>query len=194
MSSMSAEDYEILKGIVQRVAANISTRYGDYANRHDAASEMWVWLSHYGRAAEMVEALNGGDDTVVSATLWNVGRRYAEREKAHRVGYEPQDQAYYTEDRIQELLPYAQDESWDGLYTPLVEKDPTMPRGKNPTGDGADFLAQVLDIRRAAARVNGWDIGRLLNELGGERPFVGRRRVLSNREALVVTKHQDGAA
>lgn len=187
---MSDEPYtfeQVAAGFVAKAARYAGYRYGRYGvTKDDAAQEIYVWL--YGEGRRKVESwleASPQRTTRIYRSMLDVAIGYGEREKATAAGYSPDDVYWYSPSSIEGLMP--------------LVVDPTYTR---PNGAVDELLAMVLDIRRVLSPDDieyfiykdeadpSWRdmIRSVVDRLGGSRPYVGRRKALSNAAALAITK------
>lgn len=131
--------------LVERVVGGVHVKYRGWVEWDDLVSEAAVWW--YGRGqkhlAEYLE--DQPHQTRLRRSIWRHLSVYAEREKAARSGYRPEDQYRYSAGEIVTLLPLALDPA--GLPQPGHNE-----RGPKPTGnqaEGGNLAASLADIRRA---------------------------------------------
>src|SRR6476469_7621491 len=92
--------------LVERATATAYKRYRRFVARNDLMQEQWIWLcTNPPRATALLEK----SETFLYIRLRTVAERYARKEKATKCGYKPEDEIFYTEDTIIELLPDALD-------------------------------------------------------------------------------------
>ena len=198
---------DIGDSFVPRAANLVARRYGRYGvTREDAAQEMWVWLLGKGTASVRRWLANDPQQTTrIWRSLVDAGETYARAEKAARVGYDPADEFFYDKKLIEAGLILALDTTFDGMVNPGNDSGV---RNRKVASEGGNLLAIVGDIRRAIKVCPdwvgftllqsepgglGWDdaIAALIAVLGGERPTIGRRRVVSNAAAQHMTHAQE---
>lgn len=85
----------------------------------------------------------------LSRDLWEVMDRYARKERAQRLGYEPDDEAFYGKAVLEALLPA------------VLIGNPIQPQGEPQEGksnrdpaEGGTFLAMYLDVEKAWKTAN----------------------------------------
>lgn len=196
---------DVSRRMVPAAAAYVANHYGRYlVTFEDCKQEMYVWL--YGDGKAWVEKRLAKSPQQIGRIRWklrSVAKRYAEKMKAEKVGYDPDDIHWYTSTQIVALMPLVLDETFAGTGVPDYEDDSSRTEGprvkKNPAELG-DLQAMVLDIRRALDALPEWvylvvmmqqpgdelydqAIGAILQQLGGPRDCVGSRKVMSNAEA-----------
>jgi hypothetical protein len=191
---------------VQKAAGYAAYRYRHYGvTREDASQEALLWL--YAREDKVNRwlAKSPQQTTRIYMDMLSAVLRYAEREKAAKAGYDSQDVMWYTVPLVEGLLPLALDDTYTGQSSSDDESGKRKPRQPNEGGDG---LALVMDIRRALKGMKLteffyhhdsshplWDakLEQLVDYLGGNSPFVGRRRPMSNAQAQFLTSTQGDA-
>lgn len=188
-------------------ARYVASFYGNYlVTYEDCRSEISVWLySQDGK--QWVERRLNRTPQQITRIRWKlraIAKRYAEKMKAEKVGYDPDDVHWYTTTQIVALMPLVLDETFTGTGVPELEDGP---RAKKDPAELGDLQAMVLDIRLAVDGLPEWvtlavmfqqpgeelydsAIGAILQYLGGPKDFVGRRRVMTNAEAQARTGEQ----
>ena len=180
---------EVETAFVQKAATGVFNRYKRYGiTKDDCVSEIHVWL--YGRGGDRVRkwlANSPQQTTRIYRSFYSEAQNYAEREKAQRLGYEVDDVAWYSPSLVEAMLPLALDPTYD------CDGDTNNP-----------MMISVIDIRRALEMLDDWvsiaveledsesdrfadGIRAVVAALGGPRPFVGRRRPISNAHAAAIT-------
>jgi DNA-directed RNA polymerase specialized sigma24 family protein len=142
---MTALDTETL---IALCATDVYRSYFNYVQREDLVSEGWVWvLSHPGRMEHLAE---DSEENPKRATyrlrrdLRIAMQIYARREKAHRVGYAPEDEYFYDRAILEMVLPG------------VLNDDPEPPelgpgdrRAGSDPAEGGNWLALVADVTSA---------------------------------------------
>jgi len=177
----------VAASFVRKAAGYTGYRYRNYGvEPEDVISEINVWL--FGDGRPKVEKWLGNEPqqtTRIYRSMLDVALKYAESEKANRVGYKPDDVWWYTKTSVEGLMPLA--------------LDPTYTQANGHVGE---TLTMVVDIRRVMTPEDhdyftycddtdpDWSerLTDLVNRLGGQRPYVGRRKVLSNATAQAITE------
>lgn len=171
---------------VRKAAGYTAHRYRLYGLEADEiAQEIYVWL--YGKGKAKVERWLENEPqqtTRIYRSMLDKALGFAEREKAAKVGYHPDDVYWYTVSSVEGLMPLVLDDT----YT-------------QENGHVGELLTMVVDIRRVMTfddldyfiKHDESDadyrdqLQVLVNRLGGDRPYVGRRRVMSNAQAQAIT-------
>lgn len=200
---------DIGDSFVPKAANYVSRRYGRYGvTKDDLYQEMFVWLVDEGATRVRRWLANDPQQTMrIWRSLIDAGRSYAEKEKAHRVGYDQSDVFWYSPATIEAALPLVLDTTFDGQVN---QRDETGVKQKKAPNEGGDLIASIVDIRRAIKLcpdwvgltflngepgVPGWDdaVASVIAVLGGEKPTIGRRRVMSNAASQYATREQETA-
>ena len=196
---------DVWDSFVPAQARTIARWYGAYGVTYDDAYQEMIefLLGTGGKTVRRCLAAEPQKVFQIERALLDKGRRYAEKEKAARVGYKPDDVLWYTASLIEGAMPLVMDETFDGVVT--AETPDGQPASQNP-----GLVTMIVDIRRAISRcpawvsdvfrdgqpgVAGWDeaVNTVLNMLGGESPGVGKRKVMSNAAAQSLTSHQEAS-
>jgi RNA polymerase sigma factor (sigma-70 family) len=184
---MTPELYDELLPLFCQVANDVRRR-NPLVGREDFVQECFVWaLTHPAKLAEYREDEDqkAGDRKLYGA-LRNACRDYARRDKAARLGYDPDDEVFYTLLVLKdELLPAVYDEdSWlpsQGAHQESVRS------GADPA-HGNNWLATLVDVSAALRKVSLYDEGliqmyyrdswtqqEMADELGISQPLVSKR-------------------
>lgn len=180
---------------VAYVASDLESRYAQYVDRADVASELYLYaLSTVG--ATLIESWRDDNEQFrIIRQLFTVGKGYCEREKAAKTGSHFSDIAWYSPDLVEALLPFALHRDWDGMATDHSDR-------AEIAKEGANLVVMVIDVRKAINAVGvprfdhevkefvRDDVERLADFLGGEFPgggFSGGRQAISNSKAQWIT-------
>lgn len=190
VSSTVSYSFEDIAAAFTRKASNyIGHRYRIWGiEPADVGQEIYLWL--YGKGASKVRKWLDNEPqqtTRIYRSMLDVGITYAEREKATKVGYHVDDVYWYTPSAVEGLMP--------------LVLDPTFTQENEHVGE---LITMVIDIRRVmkpddfewftendsehvdyAERVRV-----IIDRLGGDRPHVGRRKVMTNATAQAITSEQ----
>lgn len=145
------------KDIAANVARSIHKRYHTYFDVEDLRQDLMVWILRREDkvqewlAPEEEEEHNVGVRMLARA-LQRQADKYCRSKKAQSLGYQLEDEAYYTPKSLSELLPF--------VWSDVVEtRDATKPRvsgGGNPA-EGGTYVIQLIDVRRALSKLNEMD-------------------------------------
>lgn len=173
-----------IEDLVASISRAAASRYHDYVEHADVQQELQLFILE--NAAQVARWYNNSGFHRVALALRGAAKRYCETEKAAASGYSFDDVAWYDPTMLEDLIPLALDERWDGT-SPSSEDDDSLPRSKRDAAVGGTLLAMVMDVRRAIWRV-GSDPTAVAEFLGGDYPGSKSqqktpRRVLSNAAA-----------
>jgi len=178
---------EVERAFVRKAAWQVYRRYGQYGVAlDDITQEINAWLWGDGKAkVEKWLGMEPQRTTRIFRSMLDVSQSYAEHEKSLAVGYEEDDVYWYTPGVVEILLPYAVKADWNGES----EQNQTNSRSSKPLHERGDFLAMVMDVRRALkAGYSPSDVRGITDFLGGQRPTIGARKVVSNAAAQAITE------
>jgi hypothetical protein len=184
---MMTYTWDDLPVFVAKASRYVAYRYRRFVEYDDVAQEINLWLYSKGRAnvERWLDPEHPQQTTRIYRSMLDVGIKYAEAEKAETSGYKPDDVWWYTPQGVEGLLPLALNRSF-----------------RQQNEHVGDLITMVIDIRKAldAAHLFDWftdndeshedwavNLQLVVDQLGGERPAVGRRKVLSNAQAQSVT-------
>lgn len=191
--------FEDTEQLARKAAASVANRYRMHGTDYDMAlSDIHEW-QYTPRHRSKIERWLASSPQQTSRIYWSfvsAAQKHAERRKAEMHGYDVDDIEWYTPQLVASLLPLALDPHYDGMATPdrerQVDLNENAARRTPNHAETGNTLAQVMDIRRAITVV-GSDPAAIVNYLGGPRPYVGRRRVISNATAQAMTgREYDG--
>ena len=195
--------YSDMELFVTRAANWTARRYGQYGvEADDVAQEIRIWLIRGGEKKVRKWLRSSPQQTTrIYLSMLDIARGYAEREKAEQSGYHVEDVTWYSIPLITDLLTYAFDPTFTGEAS--ESEQTTYTKSRKPPQEGNNLLVMVIDIRSALDRCAPWvraalrrnqnepeALQILLQELGGSRPYIGQRHVISNAHAQYLTKDQ----
>ena len=145
------------KDIAANVARSIHRRYHTYFDVEDLRQDLMVWILK--REDKVQEWLITEDEEehnkgvrMLARALQRQADKYCRSKKAQSLGYQLEDEAFYSPLSLSELLPY--------VWSDVVEtRDGTKPRvsgGGNPA-EGGTYVIQLIDVRRALSKLNEMD-------------------------------------
>ena len=124
-----------------KVCSGLSKKYRGYVDFDDIKQELVLWcLEDMNRARKLWLA----PFWFRNRRLWTVGERYARAQKARMVGYEIDDEFFYSPELVRGLLPDALD---PGASRPVSATD--EPKVKTDGATGNEWATMVADVRRA---------------------------------------------
>lgn len=184
--------FEHISTLFVRKAANYTGhRYRLYGvEADDVAQEIYVWL--YGDGKAKVERwLEGSPQqtTRIYRSMLDKALQYAEQEKAVKVGYRPDDVFWYTASSVEGLMPLVLDATFvqeHGVIGELITMVVDIRRVMNEYD--TEFFMQNDDSHPMWAD----HLRMIVDKLGGNRPYVGRRRAMSNAHSQAITSEAYG--
>ena len=132
--------------VIEGVAYSTHLRFAGYVDRDDLIQEAWIWvLEHEAKIKAYKEQENPAFAAhALGQDVWKVMDRYARREKAHRAGYQPEDDIFFSDAVINVVLPSV----LKGDPTPPVRDGERVANTSDPA-EGGVWLATYLDVKRA---------------------------------------------
>jgi len=209
-------DVDEIARICNNIGKHVHARFPE-TPAWDLAQEVWLWVAeHEAEVLEWPSEVSGGlvETTGSTPRLYRRGYRvataYAKRQRAARLGYEPQDEFYYSIGLLRRVLPLWLEELRTGALIipdrdvvldlergwPLLRKENAallreVFRRDKPFADMCQLLAQHYKITPDSIekRVDR-ALGDLRRVLGGPSPYDGGRKAISNAQARAITAHQ----
>lgn len=118
--------------------------YHLYVESEDLRSEVWVWW--FGKGRKYVRRYIYAQDLgKLGKAVYSQAVAFAEKEKAARSGYRPEDNIVYSKQQIKDLIPLSIDIEAMAATTPVVQEGP---HAKGNLAEGGNLLASVVDVRR----------------------------------------------
>lgn len=144
--------------IASQVARVVHRKYHTYFGVDDVRQELlvWVvrredkvrtWLDH-----DQGEEQYKGGVRQLGKTLSRHADRYCRKRKAQYLGYQIDDEAYYSPITLSELLPFV----WNDVVNTTDGSKPKVSGGGNPA-EGGNYVIQLFDIRRALDKLDPQD-------------------------------------
>lgn len=148
--------HESLQDIIPSVVTVIFRRYRNFVERADLLQEAWAFCAQRGdrfteQLAEPNEELRKANEKRVGYQIKRHLERYCRKEKAHKSGYNIQDEAYYETVTIAQLLPYviASVVNETALEQAQNLINDGQPRKPAAPAEGGTLLAILIDIKKA---------------------------------------------
>jgi len=144
--------------IASQVARIVHRKYHTYFDVSDVRQELLVWIV---RREEKVrswldhtegEEQYRGGVRQLGKTLTRHADKYCRRRKAQQLGYQLDDEAYYTPISLSELLPFV----WSDVVETRDASKPRVSGGGNPA-EGGNYVIQLFDIRKALEKLDPQD-------------------------------------
>lgn len=183
-SDPAASAEPTIEDLVISLSRASAARYAGFVTFEDVQQVLQLFILE--NATQVARWYRNSGFHRVALALRGAAKRYCETEKASASGYSFDDVAWYDPTMLEDLIPLALDERWDGT-SPSSEDDDSLPRSKRDAAVGGTLLAMVMDVRRAIWRV-GSSPTAVAEFLGGDYPgsksqLKTPRRVLSNAAA-----------
>jgi RNA polymerase sigma factor (sigma-70 family) len=140
--------------IASQVARTVHRKYHTYFDVADVRQELlvWVvrredkvkeWLTH-----EQGDEVYKGGVRQLGKTLSRHADRYCRKLKAQKLGYQLDDEAFYTPISLSELLPFV----WTDVVNTKNNNTERVSGSGNPA-EGGNYVIQLFDIRRALTKL-----------------------------------------
>lgn len=130
-----------MQHLINICAGGVHRRYRTWTEPEDLRQEMWAWA--YAQPSTKLDELSTG---FVKRRLWDVGLRYARREKAVRSGYDADDEQFYSIGMIRDLLPWIVDPELPFLRG--VDDRQTSNARRTAAGPGMEWETVLVDLRK----------------------------------------------
>lgn len=162
---MTAELTPADHAAVSSASKILCSRYRGHVEFEDVQQELYLWLyQNHDKAERWREEREPGyaERTLVKA-LRSVGEKFCRAEKAHHLGYDPEDEFFYSIPMVADLLLVHFDPDWTAPSSPNLEKV-SRPGSAN---DGMNLAAMVADVGRALNGLTEADSALLTRVYGG---------------------------
>jgi RNA polymerase sigma factor (sigma-70 family) len=152
VNPVSDQDFALnVEDTVNAQAWTTWNNYRQYTELDDLKQEGMIWVLEHPK--EVGQYLEHEKPRLaywwLSRDIWKVMDRYARNERAQRIGYEPDDEAFYGKAVL------------DALLGAVLTGNPIQPQGEQQEGksnrdpaEGGTFLAMYLDVERAWKTAN----------------------------------------
>lgn len=141
---------DVVHSTVSSVAKQIRSRYRDYVEYEDVQQELYIWFIKSGhRSLKRWQDQHHPKSVqrLLAKSLRNAGEKYARKEKAQLVGYEVEDEFFYSIPMIADMLQLHFDPDW--REPKGIAYDEAKPSGGGKPGDGMNLVAMVADVGKA---------------------------------------------
>ena len=145
------EDAQEIAGTVAR---QVHKRYHTYFDIADVKQELIVWvLRREGKCKEWLDYEPGTKDyksgvNLLAKTLQRHADKYCRRAKAQAVGYETRDEAYYSPEMLETILPFV----WQSVIPTSNPAGERVSGGGAPS-EGGNYIISVIDVRKGVKRL-----------------------------------------
>lgn len=138
------QEYEAFTRVAPSIL-KVYRNYHLYVESEDLRQEVWAWW--FGKGRKYVRRyIYAGDWGKLGKAVYSQAVAFAEKEKAARSGYRPEDNIVYSKQQIKDLLPLAIDIEAMAATTPVAQEGP---HAHGNLAEGGNLLASVVDVRRA---------------------------------------------
>ena len=144
--------------IASQVSRIVHRKYHTYCDVADVRQELMVWIVRREKKVKQwldhtvnEEQYRGGVKQL-GKTLTRHADRYCRKRKAQSLGYQIDDEAYYSPISLSELLPFV----WADVVNTTDSTKPRVSGGGNPA-EGGNYVIQLFDIRRALEKLDPQD-------------------------------------
>jgi len=146
---MTPEAHSELAPLVSSVAREYSRRFWKTAQVEyaDVEQECWVWaIKHPTKVDEYLKREDG--PKLLRTALKNAALNFCQREKAQRLGYDPDDLYYWSKGDVEIALgAMFNHESW-------LEPPQSEGRSNKAAHEGGNYIATLADLSRAFDQLN----------------------------------------
>ena len=145
---------EDAKDVAANVARSVHKKYHTYFDVDDLRQELLVWvLKREAKVQEWLVQENEEDYKVgirmLARALQRQADKYCRNKKAQALGYQLEDEAYYSPIVLSELLPFV----WADVVDTRDGSQPRVSGGGNPA-EGGTYIIQLFDVRRALSKLD----------------------------------------
>ena len=145
---------EDAKDVAANVARSVHKKYHTYFDVDDLRQELLVWvLKRETKVQEWLVHENEEDYKVgirmLARALQRQADKYCRNKKAQALGYQLEDEAYYSPIVLSELLPFV----WADVVDTRDGSQPRVSGGGNPA-EGGTYIIQLFDVRRALSKLD----------------------------------------
>jgi RNA polymerase sigma factor (sigma-70 family) len=144
---------ETSKDVAANVARSVHKKYHTYFGVDDLRQELLVWVLR--REVKVREWLDTEDEEqlnkgvrMLARALQRQADKYCRSKKAQFLGYNLEDEAYYSPTILAEILPFV----WHEVAETRNGSKPRVSGGGNPA-EGGTFVVQLIDVRKALGKL-----------------------------------------
>lgn len=133
--------------VIKRTAYAVRGRYKNFVELDDLISEGRLHvMDHPGEVAAYTEHEKPSLAAYwLSRDVWKRMDRFARRQRAQALGYEPQDEQFYGVGLIAMMLPFVLTEQPEPPSKPIAD----VPKSGSDPAHGGDWLIMYLDVQKA---------------------------------------------
>lgn len=156
---MSDEWLQEANEICATVARQVHRKYAVYFDVADVQQELMLWcLNKQDKVCDWLDVDNVKEASerkigikMLAKSLNREAERYCRSRKAKSVGYETRDEAFYTMGMLEELISHM--DELENMSTQQAGNVRVSNGGSDPA-TGNNYLASVLDVRSALAKLD----------------------------------------
>lgn len=190
---MSTPDLD-LEVAVKAAASNVLRRFGDYVERDDLVQEGWLWvLEHPGTLASYnADEIRRDAQYRLDRDLRMAMERCARAERAHMLGYRPEDEHFYDRGFLIAVLPAVFDRA---EAPPEFLREIGSRAGREPSEEYGNWIVIRQDVENAFYSLNHADrkVMHMRYDLGMSQQEVGMhfgvaQDAISHREKRIFAR------
>jgi hypothetical protein len=137
------QEYDAFRRITPSIL-KVARNYSHFVEQDDVRQTVWEWW--FGKGRKYVRRyIHHEDWAKLAKAVYSQGVAFAEKEKAARSGYRPEDNIVYSKQQVKDLIPLAIDPDAMAATTPVV---PEGPHAHGNLAEGGNLLASVVDVKR----------------------------------------------
>lgn len=148
---MSSDIYEFYSDMVKQIAGEFKRRY-HMVERDDIEQELWIWFAeHPNKIIEWLELPDQKDkDRLFARSLRNAALDYCLKEKAHKAGYNSEDNFFYNKQFVKLMIPAVLSDDWTKFNNVLSD----MGRTTKVLAESGDWMSFSADVKMAFDKLN----------------------------------------
>lgn len=148
---MESSIYDLYYAMVKQISKEFRKKYS-MVELDDLEQELWLWFAQH---PNNLEEWNKFDDQkekdkLVARSLRNKALDYCIREKAHKSGYDPDDNFFYNKQFIKLMIPAVLSDDWTKFNNTLSN----MGKTTKSLSESGDWMAFSADVARAFESLN----------------------------------------
>lgn len=145
---------EHIRSLAAPAAASVARQFKGYVDTNDLIQEIHVYiLTHPSMEEELLQAYGVSKEETkwtarrIMARMRRYAERYARKEKAARLGYRPEDEFFYDNQMIANLMPAVL--TFDTTAELIVEHiEDGQPKRPSAPSEGGNLMAMIIDVKR----------------------------------------------
>jgi DNA-directed RNA polymerase specialized sigma24 family protein len=143
--------YEMYHAMVKQIGSEFKRKY-QMVEREDIEQQLWLWFAeHPNKIDEWLALPDQKDrDKLFARSLRNSALDYCIKEKAHKSGYNAEDNFWYNKQFIKLMIPAVLSDDWTKFNNTLSN----MGRTSKALAESGDFMAFSSDVMVAFDKLN----------------------------------------